>query len=199
MKQYRKPLNIVIAVIVPCAWVYMMCRGSGSLAATGLRSLKYFTVLSNLLEGLASVLFLCSVPHSPLLKYIAGIAVTLTFMTVLYFLGPVFGYAFMFRGANFWFHLVVPLLAIGEMLVMDDVRHSRKDSLMTVLPLFIYGAFYMGNILLNGVGAWPQSNDWYGFARWGIPQGIALFALFCLLTYLGARLITRAAALFRRS
>ena len=198
MKTCRKTVNILIAVIVPCAWVWMMTRGSGSLAATGLNSLKYFTVLSNLLEGLASVLFLRSARSAARLKYIAGVAVTLTFMTVMCFLGPIFSYRFMFKGANFWFHLIVPVLAIIEMLVLDDREHSKKDSLMAVLPLLVYGSFYMGNILLNGPGEWPHSNDWYGFARWGIPQGIALFALFCVLTYLGARLITRAAGRLQR-
>ena len=95
MKTCRKTVNILIAVIVPCAWVWMMMRGSGSLAATGLNSLKYFTVLANLLEGLASVLFLRSARPAAQLKYIAGVAVTLTFMTVMCFLGPIFGYRFM--------------------------------------------------------------------------------------------------------
>ena len=52
-------LNIVTAVFVGYAWSQMLLRssGNGTLSAVGLWSLRYFTVLSNLLAGLVSVVY----------------------------------------------------------------------------------------------------------------------------------------------
>ena len=44
------------------------------------------------------------------------------------------------------------------------------SALIAVIPMIVYGTFYLGNILLNGRGEWPDTNDWYGFAMWGIPR-----------------------------
>ncbi len=46
----RKTLNILLAIAVFGAWGHMVFSGGGTLADSGLSSLKYFTVLSNLLE-----------------------------------------------------------------------------------------------------------------------------------------------------
>ena len=41
--------------------------------------------------------------------------------------------------------------------------------------MLIYGAGYLGNILLNGVGEWPDTNDWYSFMMWGYPSAFAIY------------------------
>ena len=41
------------------------------------------------------------------LKYAATVSVGLTFLTVMLFLGPRFGYGAMFQGVNLWFHLLM--------------------------------------------------------------------------------------------
>ena len=53
--KFRKALNVVLAIAVFGAWGQMVFSGEGTLASTGLSSLKYFTVLSNLLMAAASI------------------------------------------------------------------------------------------------------------------------------------------------
>ena len=45
------------------------------------------------------------------------------------------------------------------------------------------------NILINGIGVWPDTNDWYGFLNWGLPMGLVIFAGLCLITWLAGALI----------
>ena len=56
-------------------------------------------------------------------------------------------------------------------------------TLYTMIPVLIYGAFYLGNILINGVGVWPDTNDFYGFVNWGLPVGIGIFAVILTATW----------------
>ena len=45
---------------------------------------------------------------------------------------------------------------------------------------FVYGTVYLTNILVNGTGVWPDTNDFYGFMNWGLPVGIVIFACIML-------------------
>ncbi|MBR0474094.1 MAG: hypothetical protein IJJ19_03755 [Erysipelotrichaceae bacterium] len=188
-------INVFIAIIVPYAWLKMVFSSTdGVLVSTGLRSLRYFTILSNLLEGFASVVFLLNMkkekPWVNLLKYVAAVSVGLTFLVVVVFLGPLFGYLFMFIGVNFWLHLIVPVLAMVEFVIYNREKYTVKDNLIASLPMVIYGIFYLGNIIINGVGQWPDSNDWYGFMSWGLPVGIVIFFVIVAVTY-GIGLVLR--------
>lgn len=193
-------INIIIVVMEPATWCMMLfSRSDMPLTSIGLLSLRYFTVLSNLLLGLASLIYaIClirvlrgSVEHAPIwahrLKFAAMTAVTVTLMTVLLFLGPTLGYGAMFAGVNFWFHLALPVLGIVEFILFDVSEPvSFKGTLLGVLPTFIYGIFYCGNILINGVGEGRATNDWYGFAMWGVEYMPVVFAIMLLATWLFA-------------
>jgi hypothetical protein len=48
-----------------------------------------------------------------------------------------------------------------------------------MLSPVIYGVFYLGNNIINGIGEWPDTNDWYFFLAWGYPVGILIFAVIC--------------------
>ena len=196
-------ISLFIAVMEPIEWLVMLTsRSEVALAAIGLYSLKYFTVLSNLLLGAASLVYaVCLVRFlrhdAPIpswahkLKFAATVAVGVTFMTVMLFLGPTMGYAMMFVGANLWFHLVLPVLAIVEFVFFDVWRSlSFRQSLLGVLPTLLYGIAYCANILLNGVGEWPNTNDWYGFARGGVPGAAVSFAVIAAGTW-GIALLLR--------
>ena len=200
----RKTLNILLAVAVFGAWGQMVFSGGGTLADAGLSSLKYFTVLSNLLEGFACLVWLCrwNTGHnlgkqdpssqdrprkdtpkaydpgrrSEILKYVATVAVSITFLVVMTFLGPLYGYPSMFEGANLWLHLVVPVGAILEQIFLSGADFGRKENLLTAIPVLLYGAVYLSNILLNGVGEWPDTNDWYSFMMWGYPGAAVIYS-----------------------
>lgn len=193
MRKTRICINLILFVLPLAAWTVMFKGVSGLLSSAGLGSLKYFTVLSNLFESAASGIWLLTVSlckerqnmhKAEVLKYIASLSVLLTFTTVVFFLGPVFGYKSMFAGANFWFHLIIPLVSVAEIIVFVKETFSIKDNLIAIVPILCYGIVYLGNIILNGrgdsVSGW---NDFYGFASWGIPAGILLFGVICLFIF----------------
>lgn len=203
----RKYVNIFLVFAVLGSWIAIFVSASGTLMQNGLNSMKYFTVLSNLLEGFASVVWLVSShkngkasahwngkassngngkasSQAELLKYIAAAAVGLTCVVVLTFLGPLYGYPSMFAGGSLLMHLLTPLIAIAEIIFLSDVTYTRKDNRLVVLSPLIYGVFYLGNNIINGIGEWPDTNDWYLFLTWGYPVGIFIFAVICVVTWL---------------
>ena len=189
--KFRKCVNIFLVIAVLGSWIAIFVSASGTLMQNGLNSIKYFTVLSNLFEGLASAIWLVSSlrngkasAHAELLKYIAAAAVGLTCAVVLVFLGPLYGYPAMFAGGSLFMHLLTPLIAIAEIIFLSDVEYTSKDNRLVILSPLVYGAFYLGNNLINGIGEWPDTNDWYLFLAWGYPVGIFIFAVICAVTWL---------------
>ena len=203
--------NVFLAVMEPVTWCMMLfSRSDVALSAIGLGSLKYFTVLSNLLLGLASLVYaICiirflrsgaGIPSwAHKLKYAATVAVTVTLMTVLLFLGPTLGYPLMFVGANLWFHLVLPVIALVEFIFFDTANSlSFKTTLIGVVPTLLYGLVYVANILMNGVGSGAATNDWYGFTMWGVELIPVVLLVMLIATWVFALVIYAANALVRR-
>ncbi len=166
-------VNLLIVVTVAGNWARMFFQRSaeGRLNAANWQSLRFFTVLSNLLEGAAAlVIAVCllrvltgsaeGIPHwAEILRYAAVTSVGLTFATVMLFLGPAFGYEHMFKAHNLWFHLLVPLIAMLDFLLLDREPISFPETLWAVLPMFLYGVFYMLNAVFLHPG--DQNHDWY--------------------------------------
>ena len=185
----RKILNIVLPVAVFGAWLHMALKSGGMLSSAGIGSLKYLTVLSNMFEGIACLLWLAFCrskdgdPHwTERLKYVAAVAVFVTLTVVMVFFGPLYGYRNMLGGANLWFHLLVPVAAILEQIFLSGYAAGRKDNLLAGLPALTYGLVYLVNLLLNGVGEEPFSNAGDGFLLWGWGVGFAIFGAIVLLS-----------------
>lgn len=182
-------LNRFMALAVPLVCARLVLRFSENGAPIGFNDgsaelLKYFTVLSNLLLGAASLLFaiglelkLCGVlkrvPRGVrLLKYMAVAAVGLTFATVLCFIGPRTGFRGSYKGANLWLHLILPVMAMLEYLLIDREGRLRfRHTFLCLICPAAYGVFYLGNLIINGYGGQGHPNDWYGFADSG-PAGV---------------------------
>lgn len=171
----------------------MVFSSGGMLTDTGIRSLKYFTVLSNIFEGTACIVWIAAGREKSAaaerLKYMAAVSVALTFLTVMLFLGPLYGYLAMLEGVNFFLHLLVPVLALAECIFLTDTTYTKRDNLLAVIPMLLYGTVYLANNLINGTGQWPDTNDWYGFLNWGLPVGLGIFAALCLITWLAGAFI----------
>lgn len=168
-------LNLLIAAFVLWAWLNMTFRPDrhGLLSTGGFQNLRYFTVLSNLLQGGVSLVRVFG-RRTGRWKYVSTTAVALTFFVVLLFLGPAYGYDSMYTGANFWFHLVVPVLAMADFLIFDRAdSFTLRDSFVATLPMLAYSLFYVVNLLVNGV----KGNDWYGFAKDGPKSAVAAFLI----------------------
>ena len=133
--------------------------------------MRYFTAQSNLLCAAAALLTaLCRVfggaPNGVLLlKYAGTAAVTVTLLTVLFFLGPKLGYRKLLAGPDLFLHLICPVLAILSHILWDKPRMSFAGVLIGVLPVALYGALYFYKVVLvGGERGWP---DLYGFNRGG--------------------------------
>ena len=195
-----------IAIAVPVVWCGMAFqRGGGDLfSSAGLASLRYYTVLSNIVAGTASLWCLVSglvrrKKEGPAisrgafrLRFVGTVMVLTTFLTVALFFLPIFGFSRLYSGSNFWFHLVIPVVSTaGFFLLPGKERISFREALLPILPVLAYGAFYSINNAVNGQGTWPNTNDWYGFLHWGWAIGWCIFAGIAAATW-GAGMAVRA-------
>ncbi|MBP5405138.1 MAG: hypothetical protein J6Y74_04250 [Clostridia bacterium] len=190
-KKVQIMVNVLLAVLVFTIWIlsFFLWRGDAALSVNGWEDLKFFTVQSNLLVGIVAVVWLITfavtraVPHwLSVLKYVSAVAVFVTFSVVLLFLGPFYGYKWMYSGSNLYFHLLIPIFAIAEEAIFgEDV--SFKESFFAALPPALYGVGYLANCLANGIGEGYATNDWYGFLTWGYGGGAAFFVVICALAW----------------
>ena len=196
-------VNAFIFVVVYVAWTRLFFRFSEQGVPVGivresLRWLKYFTVLSNLLMGLSSLLYLfgttlmlCGVIRRVpgfirMLKYMATVSLMLTFCVVIAWIGPATGFRHAYTGVNLWFHLIVPLAAALDFMLLDRTgRLPFAATLGAVVPALLYGGWYLGNILKNGAAG----NDWYGFAAGGPATMPMVFAAVLLADWVLALLL----------
>ena len=171
-------INGVLVIMSPVAWL-MLALGAGDakgLAARGIESLKYFTVLSNLLSCLASLVYLvwCLTAGMPApswllaLKLTAAAAVMLTFLTVIVLLGPVLGWKKMYTSGNLWMHFILPLLAAVDCVLFAPVGTLPfAATFVSAIPCALYGVWYLGKVIKHGAEKDGVVYDFYGFLRWG--------------------------------
>ena len=133
--------------------------------------LRYFTVLSNLLCAVAALaVVICrlggALPDAVRwLKYAGTASVTVTFLTVIAFLGPTLGYKLMLTGPDLWLHLICPLLALLSYFAWDRPDAPFAVVLLALLPVLLYGVLYIYRVLYA-----PEERRWkdfYGFNRGG--------------------------------
>lgn len=189
--------NVLIVVLVLYAWLRMFFDPEESrLSSKGFTNLKYFTTLSNIFAGSVAAAWLIQLARKKdtealnRWKYISACSVGLTFLVVLGFLGPLYGFGTMYVKSNFFFHLVVPLMALVEFLFFVPGKMTFRDNHLVIIPPLLYGTVYILNTIIRGV----SGNDIYGFLNWGYPVGILIFAVICLVTWLLGlllRLVTR--------
>ena len=172
-------LNAVVMPLCIIAWLQLALgdhKDPKMLAARGVGSLKYFTVLSNLFSALVSVAYLVAglcfgarVDAWMLsLKLVATTSVMLTFLTVMVLLNPIYGWRRMYASGNLWLHLVLPLIALVDCCLYVSIETlSWQSSLLGMLPTIVYGVFYLRNIVLHGAEEDGEVYDFYGFLRWG--------------------------------
>lgn len=175
------------AFILTLIGTYVMVKGIDAdehLAADGWGSIKYFTVQSNLVYGLYAGIFAVtelvygSAEAVPailyIIKYAVTVGVTLTMLTVLLYLGPVVekSYPPLFKGANLYFHLIVPLLAVISFCFFEKAAEISVPLVFLGLVHFgLYGVFYTINALSHTEnGKVDIKYDWYGFLINGVSK-----------------------------
>ena len=203
-------LNAGISIAVAAASLTMLLHGKGTLASTGLRMLRYFTVDSNLLAGIASLLFAVyeillltgQMEAIPLWLYVLKLSgtacVALTMLTVLFFLSQTIegGLPALLKGANLWYHLLIPLAAIivfwgFEGTDMLTVRHCA----IAVIPVVLYEICYLVNALRHMEnGRVSPEHDWYGFVKGGMQYAFFVIPFMLAVTF-GICVLLRAVSL----
>lgn len=194
-------LNILISIFVIIATVFMLTgfrfmNGEKILSNSHLESFKYFTVDSNILMGTASLIFLIFLKNKNndipkgvyILKYVATVAITLTFATTVFYLAPTSQYGFFsfFTNSNLFFHFIIPMLSIITFVFFENTNKiSFKDTFFGLIPMSIYSIFYATNVLthLENGKALPLY-DWYGFLKNGANSTIFVIIVMIAITYL---------------
>ena len=185
-------LNLII-VILTVIGVILMLTGKpedGALHASGVENFKFYTVLTNVFCGVIALVDLIFILIGKdtgkirVLKLSAVCGVAITFAVVAFMFGPLYGYPQFYRGGNLYFHLLLPLTAMVEFIVVKRPYMPFKYTVFASVPTFLYGVGYMTNILINGIGGeWPNTNDFYAFLSWGWPVGIMIFAVITLTAF----------------
>ena len=176
----------------------------GVLTVYGAENLKFFTVESNLLVGIVHLIsLLCDASWSgqrlwlERLNYVATVAVSLTFTVVVVIFGPGVGYAEMFKDANLFFHLIIPVLAALSFCVFHRNRRiPMGETALALIPTVLYGLYYTGVLLVRGIH-FPET-DWYGFASGGAAGSVITAAVILLITWVLALLLRLASGSGRR-
>ena len=186
--------SCLIVILTVIGTVVMLTnKNNGILAVYGIDNLKFFTVESNLLLGIAHLLFVLlsggwnGQPVKPRLwlerlLFIATTATSLTFTIVVLFFGPMLGYAELFQGGNLYFHLIIPLLGIVSLSVFHRNRRIPMwETAAAMIPSVLYGLYYTAVLLFYGVH-FPET-DWYGFAAGGVIGSILTASAIFLTTW----------------
>lgn len=182
--------GIVVWTIVAVRQTVRRCESEMGKPAAGYR---YFTTDSNLLSGAAALLLaICetmllirggdALPEwAILVKYVGTVAVMVTFLTVMVFLGPAAGYQLMFAQEGLFLHLIGPLLAALSFCVLDPgASITWGQTVLGVLPTLLYGTLYLVMVVIvgEGQGGWE---DFYGFNKGG--KWLASMAAMMIGTY----------------
>ena len=167
-------LNILIALITLIIVVSFFRKEGQWVPERGKFALRFFTTLSNLLCAAACLLTALAINAGGIpewiwmLKYIGTAAVTVTMLTVLFFLAPSFGKGalkVLLSGTDLFMHLITPLLALVSFCVFEKRGMTFCQSLWGMLPVVLYGPVYLYKILF----ALPEKrwDDFYGFNKQG--------------------------------
>ena len=168
-------INILIFVITAISFLFCFRKDGRWDLRAGKKSLRFFTILSNLFCAVSALLWVLSSSYwAWLLKYVGTAAVTVTLLTVIFFLGPNMGYKPLFSGKDLYLHLCGPLLAIVSFCFMEcQFALSFSLSLLGIIPVIIYGFVYLVEVVI--LKNWE---DFYGYnkdGKWKISMA-AMFA-----------------------
>ncbi len=178
--------NLIIllaTVIIVVSYFFVPMKGGQK--PPGVRKFRFFTTDSNLFSALACGFALfyelknfnmsyVVLPHWViLLKFFSASTVLITFLTVLFYLGPKDGYINQFGGTSFYTHLAGPLLAIATLLIFEKGDSiSIEEAFVGLIPFVAYFWVYLRQVVLtaqrddegNLIRGWE---DFYGFNSGG--------------------------------
>lgn len=176
--------NLVIVILAVTGIILMLTSEAeeGALQSSGLENFKFYTVLSNVFCGIVALIDLICIcaekgtEKMAALKLAAVCGVAITFAVVAFMFGPLYGFPNFYKRGNLFFHLLLPVTAMAEFIVVKRKKIPFRYTVFAAIPTLLYAIGYLLNILINGIGGpWPDTNDFYGFLNWGWPGGIVIF------------------------
>ena len=195
-------LNLLIVIFTIFASIVMFTgftfmSSSFVLESSSISMFRFFTVDSNILMGIASLIFIfyeiCllkgkikEIPKALyIFKLMATSGVALTFFVVFSYLGLIAGYYNMILNANLFFHLITPLISIITFVFFEKNNLTFKHSFLGMVPTILYEIFYVLNIVIHiENGAVSPTYDWYWFVQGGLYQMFFVAPGILLITYL---------------
>lgn len=183
-KTFEIILNLIIVIFTVIGIILMLTSKAeeGALQSSGFENFKFYTVLTNVFCGIVASVFLVfkllkkDTEKIRALKLAAVVGVSITFAVVAFMFGPLYGFLQFYKRGNLYFHLLLPVTAMIEFIVVRRKKMPFRYAVYAAVPTLLYAIGYLLNILINGIGgAWPDTNDFYGFLNWGWPVGIAIF------------------------
>lgn len=161
--------NILVAVVGIIGIVWLLIESSDKADV-----FKFFTVLSNIFVSLLGLIGIFVYGASiakeksyvkealQVLKLIAVVAVTITFLMVIIFLAPNdktgFNY---YGGSQLFLHLITPLVAMFSFIFLEYQTKLRfRFFFFPIFFALVYGVFYVIFAFTAPAGA---QIDWYGF------------------------------------
>ena len=132
------------------------------------RVLRYFTVQSNLFCAAALLcsasagLFGISSAAAGLWRFAGTVSVSVTLLTVLFFLIPQYGVRTLYSGPDLFLHLICPAAALITFVLRPRIEAPGACAALGVLPVLAYGALYLRKVVVT-----EEWKDFYGFNRGG--------------------------------
>ncbi len=168
--------GLIVYLILSAFWVFLTGDGVGNMRVSGWMAFRYFTVDSNALAALAALIMVFynlkalktgenQAPRSlHVFRLIGTAGVTLTFLTVILYLGNASSFKLMLSGKNFYMHLLGPFLAFLAFTVFEApcCRITWKETLYPFILVLLYAGLYYYMVIHLGPknGGWP---DFYFF------------------------------------
>lgn len=191
-------MNGILFVLVLIAFIIMFTgfefMGHGvPFTTTKLSVFKFFTVDSNLLLGISSLLLLLEERKKEevkegfyVLKFAATTSVFLTFMVTAVFLAPFSPYRFIdfYMNSNLLFHFLIPVLSIISFLFFDSKTFPFRYTFYGLMPMILYAIGYVIYILPHVQGNRVSLKyDFYGFFRGGVSTVFYVVPVMLITTY----------------
>ena len=200
-------INILIVILVILGTIFMFTGfkfmpSKDLLVATNLEVFKFYTVDSNILLGIMSLIMIIyeikylnkKIDKMPeyvyLLKLIGVSGIALTFLVTLVFLTPRYGFYSMYNNTNLIFHLIVPILSFISYIFFEKHQNKYKYAFLGIIPMFLYAIYYLIQILIHlDNGGLTYKYDFYGFLQGKLQNIFIAFPVIFLVEYLLSLLI----------
>lgn len=197
-------INICIVLLVLFSVITMFLgidfmKKEGTLEVKGIEMFRFFTIDSNVLMGISSLIMVVAqlsvflgykndiANYVYIIKLMGTSAVMLTFLVTIFFLIPQYKNPLvLFYNSNLFFHLIIPILAFISFVFFEKTKSiSLINTLFGVLPTFLYAIYYITEIYRHlDNGKVSRYYDFYNFTFGNIKLMPISGTIVLLISYL---------------